>query len=153
MIEDPLLNKQDYGLEVLQMNVVKIYDAICDKCGCYYSSTFNSLKDISKQKAISTMKENGWRIIKKKTLCHVCSIRYISKSHQNMNFFQAVKAMEKGVPVESLVSNITYEMKKKGLVADGELVPFSNLTTDEARGPWREVNIKKITEGANHLIN
>lgn len=135
------------------MNVVKIYDAICDKCGCYYSSSFNILKDTSKKKSVSTMKENGWRMIKKKTLCHVCSIQYISKSNEKLNFFQAVKSMEKGVPAESLVSNITYEMSKKGLIADGELVPFANLTADEARGPWREVKIHEITEGLNRLIN
>lgn len=68
-----------------------------------------------------------------------------------MNFNQACESMGKGIPVESLVSKITYEMSKDGLMAEGLLVSFDYLTAEEANGKWREVTIIESVEELEKL--
>lgn len=58
-----------------------------------------------------------------------------------MNFYQACESMKNRIAVESLVSHTTYEISKEGLLAEGLLVPFDHLTTEEANGEWREVTV------------
>lgn len=70
-----------------------------------------------------------------------------------MNFFEAAESMKNGIAVQSLVSFTTYQMSKEGLLAEGNLVPFSHLTPDEANGEWREVKILETMEEINKLSN
>lgn len=70
-----------------------------------------------------------------------------------MDFLQAAESMKKGIPVESLVSCTVYEMSKEGLLAEGLLVDFDYLTTEEANGEWREVRVITTMEEYQSLTS
>lgn len=128
------------------MTLVKNYDAICDTCGKSYSSFFDSPINKSRKDAILEMHRNGWKVNSKQASCQICSLNRIRSSGEKMNFLQAAQFMDKRIPVLSLVSNTTYVMSKKGLLAEGELVSFEHLTTDEVRGEWKEVRVIDIIQ-------
>ncbi|MGG1444946.1 hypothetical protein ABE354_23430 [Brevibacillus laterosporus] len=68
-----------------------------------------------------------------------------------MNYYQAIELMKNKKSVESLVSFTVYEMSNEGLLAEGILVPFEYLTSEEKNGEWREVEVIESEEDYNNL--
>lgn len=54
------------------MEVHKFYDAVCSRCGNWYSTSFKVSVEKTKALAIKEMKRSGWGVVQGKTYCHMC---------------------------------------------------------------------------------
>ncbi len=55
------------------MSIIKVYDAVCFKCGNWYGSRYQQPQVKNEKEAIAEMKQNGWAINRTHNFCDDCN--------------------------------------------------------------------------------